>query len=318
MQEFVSIVIPVYNEGDNIAAVSEGIVEEMKKHPYEYELLYVNDGSSDHTWQEISRMAEKFENVRGIDLLGNYGQTIALRVGFKEAKGGYIVALDGDQQHHPSYIPVFIDYLEKGYDFVSADKTWRAESWVQNKSAKIGHWLISRITGVKMKYFGATPKAYRSYMLKDLNLLGDAHRFIGAILARKGIKYTEFRMKIDPRVGGKSKYGMNKVFLVILDLIFLKFIISYMNKPFRLFGMWGGIIFLIGMVFTLILTIGSIFFDVYIREQYLAEFLFFIALTLIGLFLISIGIIAEIGIHNYFSEKNHKPYNIRQTTSKKS
>ncbi|MCF8228494.1 MAG: glycosyltransferase family 2 protein [Bacteroidales bacterium] len=314
MKDFVSIIIPIHNEEPNIAELTEGIVAEMKTTKYGFELIYINDGSTDDSWKRIREVSDKFEEVRGIDLAGNYGQTIAMRVGFKETKGDFIIAYDGDQQHEPRYLHTFIKYLEEGYDMVSADKAIRADGWLKDRFAKAGHWTISKITGVKLRYFGATPKAYRSYMVKDLNMLGDEHRFIGATMVKKGIKYIEFPMTIQSRKGGKSNYKLSKIFLVIIDLIFLKFILSYMNKPFRLFGLWGGLIFLIGLVFSLIMTIGSLFFGINIRENYLAEFLFFTSMTLIGLLLVSIGILAEIGIFNYYAGDIKKPYVIRKKT----
>jgi uncharacterized protein (DUF486 family) len=148
-------------------------------------------------------------------------------------------------------------------------------------------------------------------------MLGDAHRFLGAVIARKGVQQTEIPITIRERKAGQSSYSLKKVYLVIVDLIFLKFTISYMNKPFRLFGVTGGIMFLIGLVPTIYLLIGSLFFNFNIRVDYIAEFLFSIFMMIVGLLLISFGLIAEIGIYNYFSRGNHNPYAIRQTTKNK-
>jgi hypothetical protein len=145
-------------------------------------------------------------------------------------------------------------------------------------------------------------------------MLGDAHRFLGAVIARKGVRQTEIPITIRERKAGQSSYSLKKVYLVIVDLIFLKFTISYMNKPFRLFGVTGGVMFLIGLIPTIYLLIGSLFFHFNIRVDYIAEFLFSIFMMIIGLLLVSFGLIAEIGIYNYFSRGNHNPYTIRQTT----
>jgi len=311
----ISIVIPSHNEEENIYQLAKEITDALQGVDYEYEVLFINDGSVDKTWTKIIELSEKDKRIKGIDLAGNYGQTIALRAGFENAKGEVIVAMDGDLQHNPQYIPTFIELMDKeGYDMVGGSKANRPGSRVKKVLANFAHSIIKRISGVKMNYFGATFRAYRSYLLENINMLGDAHRFLGAIVAKNGIRHKEVPIEIRERTAGKSNYKLEKVFLVILDLIFLKFIISYMNKPFRLFGVMGGILFLIGLIFLIIIIIGSIFWGIHIKEDYMAEFLFFIALTLIGLFLISIGIIAEIGIYNYFSKNNQSPFIVRQKT----
>lgn len=314
MKEFVSIVIPIYNEAQNLQELCKDIWDVMGSVNHDYEIILVNDGSDDHSWQIINELCNTHDQIRGIDLAGNYGQTLALRAGVKYAKGTMIIAMDGDMQHDPKYLPAFIKYIEEGYEMAGGAKSKRPENFLKKVMANFAHWIIRKISGVKMKYFGATFKAYRSYLLKNYTLLGDSHRFLGALLARKGVKYIEFPIDINKRKSGKSNYRIKKVFLVILDLIFLKFIISYMNKPFRLFGLWGGVIFIVGFTFTLIIVLSSSFGDIHIRQDYLAEFIFFIMLILVGLFMISIGILAEIGIYNYFSKDNNDPFCIRNLT----
>lgn len=317
MNKLVSILVPMHNEEKNVSELVDEIMSAVKDESYQFEIILVNDGSTDSTWQIIREISGTNSCVKGIDLAGNYGQTIALRAGYENSIGDIIVMMDGDLQHDPRYIPQFLRYIEEGYDMVGGSKANRPGNMIKSLFANLAHLIISILSGVKMKYFGATFRAYRSYLLKNINMLGDTHRFLGAIIAKSGIRYKEIPIDIRERKMGKSKYRLKKIFLVILDLVFLKFIVSYMNKPFRLFGVLGGIIFLLGLIFTIIIIIGSIFFQWHIREDFLAEFLFSIFLILVGLFIISIGIVAEIGIYNYFSRNNQSPYNIRENTEEK-
>ncbi len=310
----VSIVVPMLNEEENVRELVYGVNDVLDSLQYDSEIILINDGSSDNTWTIIMELSNENSKVKGIDLAGNYGQTIALRAGFKEAKGDVIIAMDGDLQHDPKYIPEFLKYIEMGYDMVGGAKENRPEGWFKSRLSDIAHAIICRLSGVNLKYFGATFKAYRSYLLKNSNLIGDAHRFLGAIVAKDGIRYTEFPIDIRERKAGESSYTFSKVFLVLVDLFFLKFIISYMNKPFRLFGVSGGIILFTGFIFTSILTFGSLFFNFHIKEDYIAEFLFSIFLMLFGLLLVSFGLIAEIGIHNYYTRGN-EPYTVRSSAN---
>jgi glycosyltransferase involved in cell wall biosynthesis len=314
MVKNVSIIIPLYNEAGNIEELVAEIIKAMLFQNYGYEIILVNDGSIDNSWQIISTLSAKVPFIKGIDLAGNYGQTIALRAGIELAAGDVIVAMDGDLQHDPKYIPTFISYMEKGYEMVGGAKQKRPDGFFKSLLGNMAHRFICMMSGVKMKYFGATFKAYRSYLLKNTNLLGDTHRFLGAIVARRGIKYIEIPIEIRSRVNGKSNYNISKMFLVIIDLLFLKFTISHMNKPFRFFGFRGAILFLIGFIPAVWIVISSLFFHVSIKEQYIAEFLFSIFLMLAGFLIISIGLIAEIGIFNYYARGN-KPYIVRQETS---
>ncbi|MBO9698623.1 MAG: glycosyltransferase family 2 protein [Sporocytophaga sp.] len=309
----VSVVVPLFNEEENVFELVHELVSVMNATDYSYQILLVNDGSRDNTWSKIQALAKGFKQIEAINLAGNYGQTMALRAGFEQASGEIIVAMDGDLQHDPQYIPVFIEEMQKGnYDMVGGAKIRRPESAFKNFLAETGHKIIKSISGVNLRYFGATFKAYRSYLLQGSNMLGDSHRFLGAIVARKGTRYTELPIEIRERKRGKSNYKISKVFLVILDLLFLKFFISYINKPFRIFGLIGLINFLIGIALTTGFTVGSLFFHMNIKEHYLAEFLFSVFLMLIGTMFLSIGIIAEIGVYNYFQKSFAPPYRVRE------
>jgi len=308
---FVSVVVPMYNEEENVTELTEELIHVMRPLPYHFEILLINDGSKDNTAKVINQLSAQFSEVKGIDLAGNYGQTIALRVGFEHAVGEVIVAMDGDLQHDPAYIPRFLELIEEGYDLVGGAKEKRPDGWLKSKLSEIAHGTISNVAGVKMSYFGATFKVYRSYLLNNVNMLGDTHRFLGAIVARKGVKYIEIPITIRERKFGQSSYKLNKMFRVILDLFFLKFFLSYMRKPFRFFGTIGLTVFLVGFVSCISFMVGNFIFKLNIKDYYLAEFLFSIALVLGGMMFLSIGILAEMGSYNYFNKNQRQPYSIR-------
>jgi glycosyltransferase involved in cell wall biosynthesis len=308
----VTIVVPLFNEEGNVCELAESIVSVMKEMGHPYEIILVNDGSSDATASLMHELSGQHPEIIGIDLAGNYGQTMALRVGFEHAKGEIIIAMDGDLQHDPEYIPMFLERIENGFDMVGGAKEKRPDGWLKSTLSTLGHSTISKLTGVKMSYFGATFKAYRRFLLENVNMMGDDHRFLGAIVARKGVRYTEIPIEIKERKYGKSNYKLNKMFRVMIDLLFLKFMVKYMKRPFRFFGPIGVTVFLLGCIGCFLMIMGSVFFHLNIKESLLVEFVFCISLVMSGLTFLSIGILAEIGAHNYFNAHNQSPYAIRK------
>ena len=311
----ISIVVPIYNEENNIAELSSQLHQVLDSLPYTFEIILVNDGSTDNSAKAIAAMSLIFSELKGIDLAGNYGQTIALRAGFELAKGEVIIAMDGDLQHDPNDIVRFMKKMEEGYDLVGGAKEKRPDGWLKSKLSSFAHKLISKLAQVEMSYFGATYKAYRSYLLKHSNLLGDSHRFLGAIVARKGIKYTEIPITIHPRLHGTSNYKMNKVWKVLLDLIFLKFFVSYLKKPFRLFGSIGATMSFFGVLGLAGFAVGNLFLNTNVKEDYIIEYFSCAMMIVMGMLFVSIGILAEIGVYNYFGQKRMSPYSIRSIIS---
>jgi len=313
--QLTSIIIPTYNEAGNIQLLAEEIVSVMGHSHYDYEVIYVNDGSSDSSWEIITQLSQVYSAIRGVDLAGNYGQTIALRAGIDNSMGDVIVAMDGDMQHNPAYIPQFLKLIEQGYDMVGGYKEQRPEGWTRSFIANMAHKIICKVSGVKMKYFGATFKAYRRYLLDNVNLIGDVHRFLGALVVRKGSKFTEIPIVIRERNAGMSSYNLSKAFLVIVDLLALKFSISYLHKPFRLFGIPGLLLLLVGGGIAGYYMFGALFLHWFIGKEYAMEFISAIFIILFAVLLISIGLIAQIGVYNYFSGRKQEPFAIREQVS---
>ena len=272
--DFISIVVPLYNEQESVRPLAEQIAAVMEANHLPYELLLVNDGSADQSWAAIAALAAENPCIVGIDLAGNYGQTLSLRAGFERAKGSIIIAMDGDLQHDPAYLPQFVAYIQEGYDMVGGAKAKRPEGATRSLLANTAHKLISSISGVQLEYFGATYKAYRRYLLQNVELLGDSHRFLGALVARKGIRYREFPIEIHERQFGARNYGISKAFSVLVDLVMLRFFLRYSRKPFRLFGVMGIVSLLAGLLGTGSLLVGTIFFGVNIAANFPMEFIF--------------------------------------------
>ena len=315
--ELISIVVPMYNEQDSVRPLAEQIAAVMRGHDLAYELLLINDGSQDQTWTNIAALAAENPAIVGIDLAGNYGQTLSLRAGFERARGEIIVAMDGDLQHDPAYLPQFVAYIREGYDMVGGAKAKRPENAARSLLANTAHRLIATLSGVQLEYFGATYKAYRSYLLRNAELLGDAHRFLGAMVARKGIRYREFPIEIHERQFGTSNYGLSKAFSVLVDLVMLRFFLRYSRTPFRLFGVLGLLSLGTGLLGTGGMLVGSLFFGVNISQRFPMEFIFSLFLIMTGIILICFGLLAEIGTYAYYARRNRAPYAVRHELNRK-
>jgi glycosyltransferase involved in cell wall biosynthesis len=311
IKDLVSIVVPVHNEQDSVRPLAEQIDEVMTTHGLTYELLLVNDGSDDQTWARITALASENPAVIGIDLAGNYGQTLSLRAGFERARGDIVVAMDGDLQHDPAYLPQFVGYIREGYDMVSGAKAKRPDGRAHSLLANTAHKVISLLSGVQLEYFGATYKAYRRYLLRNVELLGDSHRFLGALVAQRGIRYREFPIEVHQRQFGTSHYGLGKALVVVVDLVMLRFFLRYSRKPFRLFGVLGIMTLAVGLLATTGLLVSSIFFGINISHRFPMEFIFSLFLIMSGIFLICFGLLAEIGTHAYYARRNRAPYVVR-------
>ncbi len=311
----ISVVAPLYNEADTVALLVARVAEVMTAHAYDYELILVNDGSADRSWEIMRGLAAANPRVVAIDLAGNYGQTISLRAGFAQARGEVIIAMDGDLQHDPAYIPQFMSLINEGYDLVGGAKAKRPEGAVATALATAAHGIIRQLSGVQLRYFGATYKAYRRYLVQHVEMLGDAHRFLGALVARKGLRYCEFPIEIHERQFGQSNYKISKLFYVILDLFILRFFIVHGRKPFRLFGVAGLLSLLVGGALAGQFLVRSVFFKLNIFGTYPLEFIFSLFLIMAGIFLLCFGVLAEIGMYNYYSRPSRPPYVVRQTLS---
>jgi glycosyltransferase involved in cell wall biosynthesis len=285
----------------------------MQEYSAPYQIIFVDDGSRDGTYNILTEIANDDERVVLIRLRKNFGQTAALKAGFDFARGGVIISMDGDLQHDPAEIPAFIAKLEEGYDIVSGWRYDRQDAWLTRRvPSRAANWLLAKLSGVDLHDFGTTFKAYRQEAIKDLPLYGDSHRFIPALASWSGATIAEIPIKNINRRSGKSNYGISRTLTVLLDLISLKFLLDYSTKPLQLFGSWGLVSSTIGIGTGFYLLYEKLVSHVEIMQEHGP--LLFAALLLIvcGIQLVSLGLLGEMLSRTYYESQRKPTYSVRQ------
>ncbi|MGD9581206.1 MAG: glycosyltransferase family 2 protein [Vampirovibrionia bacterium] len=307
----ISIVIPIYNEVENVPLLAGAILEVMDNYGSSYEAIFIDDGSTDGTSDILKQLSEEHKSLKTIKFRKNFGQTAAMAAGFDMAKGDVIIAMDGDLQNDPKDIPKLIAKLNEGYDVVNGWRKNRQDAFINRKlPSMIANWLIGRVTGVKLHDYGCSLKAYKAETIKMVSLYGEMHRFIPALASIEGAEITEMEVNHHARQFGQSKYNIMRTFKVILDLMTVTFLKKFATRPLHMFGRAGFIAFFLGFCSCAYLTIDKILFGHSIGDRPLL--LLGILLILTGIQLISTGIIAELQIRTYF-ESQHKPiYRIKE------
>ncbi len=307
----ISVVIPAYNEEENLPVLYERLKAVLDKLEGDYEILFVDDGSTDGSFEVLRDLARRDGKVRVIRFRRNYGQTAAMYAGFEHATGDVIVTMDADLQNDPEDIPRLLRKLEEGYDIVSGWRKDRKDPFLSRKlPSKIANWIISKVTGVELHDYGCTLKAYRSEIAKRYRLYGDMHRFLPALARRFGAKVTEIPVRHHPRLYGRSKYGIGRTVRVILDIFLVKFLNEYITKPLYVFGGMGFLLLTAGILIELYLTLLKIFTGADIGGRPLL--LLGVLLILAGIQLLSTGIIAELIVRTYYESRGEKPYVIEE------
>ncbi|MDY6853842.1 MAG: glycosyltransferase family 2 protein [Thermodesulfobacteriota bacterium] len=307
---FLSIVVPLYNEQESVRLLFHSILEITKKLGREYEIVFVDDGSTDKTLEELLHVKNEDDHVKVIALRKNFGQTASMSAGFDYAQGEIIVAMDGDLQNDPSDIPKLLQGIEDGYDIVSGWRINRKDKLVFRKvPSMIANWMISIITGVKLHDYGCSLKAYRADVIKSIKLYGEMHRFIPALASWNGAKILEVPVKHNPREFGESKYGLWRTFRVVLDLLTVKFMLSFFTKPLHMLGFWGIISIAAGLGYGFFLTFQRLILHVYIKPL---RPLIVLLLVISGIQLLTIGLVAEINIRTYYESQGKPIYAIKK------
>ncbi|WP_096258877.1 glycosyltransferase family 2 protein [Lebetimonas natsushimae] len=305
----ISVVVPLMNEEDNIKYLIEEVEKALKN--FDYELILVDDGSTDNTVEEIKKYMN--DKTKLIILNRNYGQTSAMAAGIEVAQGDIIVTIDGDLQNDPSDIPMMIEKLNEGYDVVAGIRAKRQDEPVRKFLSKIANKIIRKITGVHITDYGCTLKVFKKDVAKNLQLYGELHRFIPILAKIYGAKITEVPVKHHERKFGKSKYGFNRIFKVISDLMYLVFMQRFGQKPMHFFGTVGFIMFSLGALIDLYLFILKLFGESIGNRPLLTLGTLFI---IGGIQLITTGFLAEIMIRTYYESQNKKPYIIKEIVTK--
>ena len=306
-----SLIIPVYNEQDNLPLLFDAIYKVMNSLDQSWEVILVDDGSQDNSLSVLKEYAQKdADHVRVISFRRNFGQTAAIAAGLDYAQGETIILLDADMQNDPADIPMMLAKLDEGYDLVSGwRKSRKDNALTRNFPSMIANWLISRVTGVHLHDYGCTLKAYRRDVLEGFRLYGEMHRFIPVYASSVGAKITEMPVNHHPRKFGKAKYGLERTAKVILDLFTVKFLVSYASKPIYLFGGAGGFLMVISTIIMFYLFMRRIFFLVAIANSPLLQMsaMFFI----LGFQSILLGLIAELLVRTYHESQRKPTYTVR-------
>jgi len=306
-----SIVVPVYNEEANLEPLVQEIKSVLEPTGTDYEIIIVDDGSSDGSYPLLSRLYRKDPRLKILCLKRNFGQTAAVAAGFAHAQGKVIIAMDGDGQNDPGDIPALLKKLEEGYDLVSGWRFPRADPFLSRRlPSQIANRLISWITQVKLHDYGCTLKALRREIAQDLKLYGEMHRFIPAMAYERGAKIAEIQVHHRPRRWGKSKYGIARTFRVILDLVTVKFLLSYSTRPLHIFGLIGLSSGAIGFVTAVYLAIQKIFYGIDIGGRPLL--LLAALLILIGVQFISMGLLGEMLARTYHESQDKPIYVVKE------
>jgi len=312
-----SLIIPVYNEAQNLPLLYDSIKQVMQPIKQKWEVVFVDDGSTDGSLDVLQAFVKKDPwHVRAVVFRRNFGQTAAIAAGIDHAHGDTIVLLDADMQNDPNDIPRLLAKLDEGYDLVSGWRKDRKDNHLTRTfPSKMANWVISRVTGVHLHDYGCTLKAYRRTVLGGFRLYGEMHRFIPVFAHSVGARITEIPVSHHPRKFGKANYGLERTAKVILDLFTVKFLLDYSHKPIRLFGGAGVALMLLGSADLLFLFIRRTFFGVPAFSSPLLQIgvMFFI----MGFQSILMGLIAELLARTYHESQKKPTYTVRTILGKK-
>jgi glycosyltransferase involved in cell wall biosynthesis len=307
----VSVVIPVYNEVESVPHLLEAIAQVLRTEGLAYEIVAVDDGSTDGTTALLKRLAQNRSDLRAVLLRRNYGQTAAMAAGFHHAQAPVIVTLDGDLQNDPADIPNLLAKLEEGYDLVSGWRKHRQDAALTRLlPSKLANGLISKVTGVALHDYGCSLKAYRAELLADMHLYGELHRFLPALAFIEGAKIAELPVNHHARQFGASKYGLSRTFRVLMDLMTIYFMKRFLTRPMHAFGWFGLISTFVGLGLGLHLTYLKLFLGESIGQRPLLSLA--VLMVLGGLELFCFGLVAELLMRTYHESQGRQIYRVRE------
>ena len=304
-----SIILPIYNEALGIPELFIELQTALQS--CDYEIIAINDGSKDNSYDVLCSLAEKETKLKVINFRKNFGQTAAINAGIQNASGDIIILMDSDLENLPSDIPMLIDKLNEGYDVVSGwrQARWQGQFLTRKLPSLMANALISKVSGVKLHDYGCTLKAYRKDVITEVRLYGQMHRFIPVYCKWQGGKVTEIPVKYQSRKYGKSNYGISRTFKVLLDLVLIKFLERYMQRPIHFFGGVGFLSFLVSFLAFSI----AIYFKITGQKDFVQTPLPIITAMffMVGVLMILMGVIADILMRTYYESQNKFPFTIR-------
>jgi glycosyltransferase involved in cell wall biosynthesis len=309
----VSIVVPLLNEEENVEALHKGLTETLMGIEGDYEIIYVDDGSTDRTLALLEGIQAGDPHVVVLSLRRNFGQTAAFAAGFDFARGDVVVTMDGDLQNDPKDIPRLLEAI-KDCDLVSGWRKNRKDHFISRRlPSMVANWLISKVTGVRLHDYGCSLKAYRREVVKNLRLYGEMHRFIPAVASWYGVRIREIETVHHPRLRGKSKYGIGRTIKVLLDLITVKFLQSFSTKPIQFFGPMGLLFGMLGFIISLYLSLEKLLKGVAIGGRPLL--LLGALLIIVGVQFIGMGLLGEMLVRVYHESQKKPIYTIKKILS---
>jgi glycosyltransferase involved in cell wall biosynthesis len=309
----VSIVVPFHNEEANVVEMYERLNSVMEPLGRSHQFVFVDDGSTDLTYKLLKELAAVDSHVTVVRLRRNFGQTAALAAGFAHSTGDYVIAMDGDLQHDPAEIPAFLEKAEEGYDIVSGWRSHRIDNLLLRKiPSRCANWLMAKFSGVNIHDFGTTFKAYRGDLLRQLPLYGEMHRFIPALASAYGASICEIPIQNNHRKHGESHYNLSRTFRVLFDLITIRFLLRYMSRPLHFFGRLGLMNMSAGSALALWLLTWKLLRGTDVLQAHGLLLVVAAVLILLGLQLVALGLLGELGVWQYFNPTGRRPYAVSE------
>jgi glycosyltransferase involved in cell wall biosynthesis len=314
-----SIVVPIHNEEHSILRLYDRLTAVLFQLGRPYEILFIDDASTDRSYELLAHLVQTDPHLKILRLRRNFGQTAALSAGFHEARGKVIIAMDGDLQHAPEDIPALLSKIDEGYDIASGWRKERVDNAITRRiPSRVANWLMAKASGIDLRDFGTTFKAYRAEVLKDVHLYGELHRFIPALASFYGARVAEVPIQNTPRASGDSHYGLSRTFRVLFDILTIRFLLKYFTRPMHFFGAIG----LSGTVsggamlgYCLLVKLFNWQLD--IISEHGPLLLAGALLLLAGLMMFSTGLIGELVIRTYFESQNRRIYAVREILTQK-
>jgi len=307
-----SVVVPLFNEEENLEPLFAQLVTVLEGLDCGYEIIAVDDGSTDGSFAILKQLHEGNPRIKVVRFRRNFGQTAAFAAGFDQASGEVVITIDADLQNDPADIPCLLDKIAEGYDVVSGWRKDRQDRFLDRKlPSMIANWLISAVTGVHLHDYGCSLKAYHRDVVKSVRLYGELHRFIPALASWMGVSVTELPVSHDPRRFGKSKYGPSRTVRVLLDLLTVRFMLSYSARPMQLFGGIGLLAFVLGTISSLYLSAQKVIHGYYYSIDR-PLLLLSVLLIVVGVQMVSMGLLGELVVRTYHETQGKPIYMIRE------
>jgi glycosyltransferase involved in cell wall biosynthesis len=313
-----SIVVPIHNEERSLLPLYDRLTSVLFRLGRPYEILFIDDASTDRTYELLANLVETDPHLKVLRLRRNFGQTAALSAGFHEARGKVIIAMDGDLQHAPEDIPALLSKIDEGYDIASGWRKERLDNPITRKiPSRVANWMMSKASGIDLRDFGTTFKAYRAEVLKDVHLYGELHRFIPALASFYGARVAEVPIQNTARIAGASHYGLSRTFRVLFDILTIRFLLKYFTRPMHFFGTIGLLGTVSGTVILGYCLLVKLFWRLDIIQEHGPLMIAGALLLLAGLMMFSTGLIGELVMRTYFETQDRRIYAVREILTQK-